>query len=143
MNIYTTTYTPKLQQSVNSLGKYIYKNLAGAINYEKSSNKFDVWTIVLYQIPYELIKRYGITEEKYKDVYEMVIHISLTTYGSKIRVNLIEEDPEEVTVGHQTFDTKHLNPSNPKAYFDKLMNSIMRYLEKKLTERYQDYDFLF
>lgn len=143
MNIYTTTYTPQLQQTVNSLGKYMFKHLDGAINYKKSSNVFDIWTLILYQIPFEIIDKYDLVEEKYKDVNEMIININITTYGSKIRVNLIEETPENYTVGHRTFDTKDFNPSNPKSYFDKITNSVMQFLINSLESRYQDYDFLF
>ena len=124
-------------QRVNSLGKYLFKNLPGAIDFKKSSNMFDVYTIVLYQIPYDIIKKYDITEEKYKEVYEMTININLTTYSNKIRVNFIELTPEELTLGHHVYDhTKY--PT-----FKPLKDDILWYLEDRLSRRYEDYDFLF
>ena len=117
---------PELSQSVNSIGKYLYKNLSGSINFKKSSNMFDIWTIVLYQIPSELIKKYNLTEDKYKEDHEMVININITTYQEKIRVNLIEETPDEVTLGCQVLNLEKLRKKNPnqQAYFDAIRISI-------------------
>lgn len=143
MEILSATYDPKLQQTVNSLGKYMFKNLPGAVNYEKVSNMYNIRTLVLYQIPYDLLEFYGIEEDKYKDVYEMIINISITTYDSKIRVNLIEEDPEELTLGHKTFDTKGLNKSSPRDYFEMIKNKVWAFLVASLERRYEGYDFLF
>lgn len=136
---------PQISQTINSLGKYLYKNLSGAINYKKTANMFDIWTIVLYQIPAEIIKKYGITEDKYKDVNEMTININLTTYDQKIRVNLIEETPDELTLGSKTFNLEKLRKQNPnqQAYFDIIKDAIEAYLYQRLEKRYGDYDFLY
>lgn len=141
--IITASKLPQLSQTVNSIGKYLYKNLSGAIKFKKSSNMFDLWTIVLYQIPHELIKKYNITEDKYKEVYEMVININITTYGTKLRVNLIEESPDEYTVGSMTINVEKMKNKNPQAYFDDIMDAIVDYLIRRLEKRYEDYDFLF
>lgn len=141
--IITSAKLPQLSQTVNSVGKYLYKHLPGAINFKKSSNMFDVWTLVLYQIPYDIIKKYNITEDKYKEVYEMVININITTYNTKLRVNLIEESPDELTIGCQTFDVERLKKKNPQAYFNNIMDSIMDYLIRRLEKHYEDYDFLY
>jgi len=124
-------------QKVNTLGKYLYKNLAGAYDFKKSSNMFDVYTVVLYQIPYEIIKKYDLQEDKYKEVHEMEINISITTYGNKIRVNFIELTPEEVTLGHHAYDLEKY-----KNYKD-LRDAIYWFLCDRLSKRYEDYDFLF
>lgn len=124
-------------QIVNSLGKNLYKNLPGAYNYEKHSNMFNVYTVVLYQIPYDLIQKYNLEEDKYKEVHEMEIEISITTYGQKIRVNFVELTPEELTLGHATYDV------NKYPTFALLREAIWWFLEDRLSKRYEDYDFLF
>ena len=136
---------PAIAQTINSLGKYLYKNLSGAIDYKKSSNMFDIYTLVLYAIPYEFLKKYNITEDKYKEVYEMVVNINLTTYQQKIRVNLIEVSPDEITIGSQTFDLERLRKKNPnqQAYFDIIKTSISDYMVRRLEKYYEDYDFLY
>lgn len=145
MIIYSTKQLPAISQTINSLGKYLYKNLSGAIDYKKSSNMFDIYTLVLYAIPAKFLKRYNITDDKYKEVYEMVVNINLTTYGQKIRVNLIEVSPNETTLGSQTFDLEKLRKQNPnqQVYFDTIQNSISDYLVRRLEKRYEDYDFLY
>jgi hypothetical protein len=136
---------PAIAQTINSLGKYLYKNLGGAIDYKKSSNMFDIYTLVLYAIPHEFLKKYKITEDKYKEVYEMVVNINLTTYQQKIRVNLIEVSPDEITIGSQTFDLEKLRKKNPnqQAYFDIIKTSISDYMIRRLEKYYEDYDFLY
>lgn len=136
---------PDLSQTVNSLGKYLYNNLSGAFKYKKSSNMFDIWTVVLYQIPHDRIKKYKISEDKYKDVYEMVININITTYQEKIRFNLIEESPDEFTIGCKVFNLAKLRKQNPnnQVYFDTIKNGVMDYLIKRLEIHYADFDFLF
>lgn len=136
---------PDLSQTVNSLGKYLYNNLSGAFNYKRSSNMFDIWTIVLYQIPYELTKKYNIIENEYKDVYEMVININITTYQEKIRVNLIEETPDEFTIGCKVFNLEKLREQHPnqQLYFDAIKDATMDYLIARLEKHYEDFDFLY
>lgn len=134
---------PALGQTVNSLGKYLYKNLDGAIDFKKSANMFDVYTIVLYQIPYEFLKKYNITEEKYKEVYEMTLNINLTTYQSKIRCNIIEMSPEEVTLGSMTLNVEKFRKLDPQNYFYNIMMHITDYIYRRIEKYYEDYDFLY
>lgn len=146
MLIYANNNTPpNLSQTVNSLGKYIYKHLDGAINYKKSSNMFDIYSIVLYSIPHDLIKKYGISEDKYKETYEMIININITTYQEKIRVNLIEESPDKITLGSKIFNLEKLRRkyTNQQEYFNYIKEAVVSYLIKRLELRYQDYDFIY
>lgn len=127
-------------QYVNSVGKFLYKNIDGSIDFKKSSNMFDVYFIVLYQIPTELIKHYGLETKVDKDtldVHEMTININLTTYQDKIRCNVIEQDPDEITLGCKV--------CNLQRYDDlyQLRDDILRYIKKRLEKRYEGYDFLF
>lgn len=141
--IIVSSKLPDIRQTVNSVGKYLYKNLSGAINFKKSSNMFDIWTIVLYQIPQDIVEKYNLTEDKYKELHEMVININITTYQSKIRVNLIEETPDNYTIGCKVFDIEKLKKKNPQAYFNDIMNAIMDYLIRRLEKHYEDYEFLY
>lgn len=145
MIIYSNKKLPQTSQIINSLGKYLYKHIDGALDYKKSSNMFDLYTLVLYEIPHELITKYHIEEDKYKQVYEMVININLTGYDQKIRVNLIETSPDEVTIGSKTFDLEKLRKSNPdqQTYFSIIKDMIFDYLIRRLENRYQDYDFIY
>ena len=128
---------PTPSQRVNSLGKYLYKNISGAFDFKKSANMYDVYMIVLYQIPYEIRKKYDITEGKYKEVNEMTININITTYSNKIRINFIEQTPEELTLGHHVYDLAKYPTFKP------LSEDIIWFLQNRLEKRYEDYDFLF
>lgn len=145
MIIYSNKTLPQTSQTINSLGKYLYKHIDGALDYKKSSNMFDIYTLVLYAIPHKLVDKYHIEEDKYKQVHEMIININLTGYDQKIRINLIETSPEEITIGSKTFDLEKLRKSNldQQAYFSAIKDMTFDYLIRRLEHRYQDYDFLF
>lgn len=130
-------------QIVNIVGKYLYNNIDSAINFEKSSNMFNVWMIILYEIPKEVIQKYNLNEEKYNKLNEMKININVTYYDSKIRVNLIEESPDEYTIGHQTFNVDKLKKKYPTTYLQEILNSILNYLITRLEIKYENYDFIF
>ena len=144
IKIYNSTL-PQTAQIVNSIGKYLYKNLSGAINFKKSSNMFDVWTIVLYQIPQEIAKKYNLSIEESQQVNEMLLDINLTGYNTKIRVNIIEESPDEMTIGSQTFDLEKYKTryTNQQACFTAIKDSIEAYIIRRLKHRYEDYEFLY
>lgn len=123
----------KLQggQLVNTLGNYLYRHIDSAYNKEKSSNMIDIYFTVIYQL-----KEENRTPTD-KDMHEMNLNINLTTYADKIRMNIIELSPEEVTIGFNTFSIDKLQDMN-SAY-----TLIMNTVKKRLSKKYQDYDFLF
>lgn len=124
-------------QLINAVGKYLYKHLDSAFKFEKSANMCDVYVNVLYEIPPEIVKTYKIENPLYLKVNEMVIDINLTVYQDKVRMNLIEMDPEEKTIGFSTFQP------------DKLRNSQQAYeliyakVIKQLTKEFAGFDFIF
>ena len=124
-------------QLVNKIGNYFYRHLDGAFKFEKKANEYDVWVTVLYQIPPEVLKRYNITDEKYKSVQEMTVDINITTYSNKIRVNTIVEDPDAKTLGFDLFPPEKLQDLN-KA-FDLIYPKVCRRIEKE----FRDYVFMF
>lgn len=141
--IITASNLTELNQATNAIGKYLFKKLPGAINFKKSSNTFDLWTLVLYQIPHDIIKKYNITEDKYKEVYEMIINVNITGYMDKVRVNLIEESPDEVTLGHKTFKFDPKKFKTPQQFYAHITSEVAKFLVVTLESRYKDYDFLY
>lgn len=136
---YSTILANKKQsaeQQVNSIGKFLYKNIDSAYNFRKSTQQFDLYIIVLYEVPKDIIDGYNL-DESYDELYEMKININLTTYQNKLRINFIELDPEEATIGHKTY-----NLDRYKDYYE-LRDNIVNYLLACLDKRYEGYDFIF
>lgn len=131
------------EQEVNTLGKWLYRNLDGAFKFKKSSSQYNIWFLVLYEVPLEIRERYDL-DESYDDVNEMVINLSLVTYKnasnskkSKIRVNLIEESPDELTVGSKIYNLDFFND-----YYE-LRDNLVNYLIVRLNKHYEGYDFIY
>lgn len=124
-------------QQVNRLGKYLYKNLDGAFKIKNTSNTCDVYVTVLYQIPSEILKKYNITDEKYTDVHEMTVNISITTYQNKVRINVIEVTEGEKTIGFDLYDPTDL--IDLKASAQKIYSRVC----KRIAKEFKDYEFLF
>lgn len=124
-------------QQVNRLGKYLYKNLDGAFKIQNSSNTCDVYVTVLYQIPSEILKKYNITDEKYTDVHEMTVNISITTYQNKVRVNVIEMTNQEKTIGFDLYQPESLENLQESA------KKVFQRVCKRISKEFADYDFLF
>ena len=115
---------------VNRAGKFLYKHLDGAYKYEKSSNMYDVYVTLLYQLKPEC-------SSEVNDVQEMTININITTYQNKIRINTIEMTPMERTLG---FDLM-----KPEEMID--LKTAMEIIKWKVGNRirkaYKDYLILF
>ena len=121
---------------VNKVGQYLYKNIDSAYKGIRSTNTYDVYFFVLYQIPFEQ-RIPGRNKEGYNDMHEMHINISLTTYQNKIRVNVTEISPKEWTFGYI------LIPPEKLKNLDEARKLILDQVIKKLKKHYQDYDFLY
>lgn len=124
-------------QQVNRVGKYLYKHLDGAFKIKNSGNTCDVYVTVLYQIPPEFLKKYGIEESKYQEVNEMTLNINITTYQNKVRINIIEVTPDEKTIGYDLYQPEELEDLQKSA--DKIFKRVCR----RISKEFQDYDFLF
>lgn len=135
MIITSSTQVLPASQQVNRVGKYLFKHIDGAFKYSKSSNQYDIYFTLLYQIPYwERIPGKG---SEYNDVHEMTIDINLTTYQNKLRVNVIETSPEERTIGYDLY--------RPEVLMDlpSAMKLIWFGVIKRVSKAYKDYDFIF
>lgn len=122
-------------QQVNRVGKYLYKNLDGAYKINYSQNTCDVYVTLLYQIPY--MNQIPGKGKEYNDVKEMTLNLNITTYQNKLRINIIEMDENEQTLGHNVYSPEQLeNLSQAKEL-------IFKNVVKHVSKAYKDYDFLF
>lgn len=126
----------EVSQLVNKVGQYLYKNIDSAYKGIRSTNTYDVYFFVLYQVPFEQ-RIPGKNKEGYNDMHEMHINISLTTYQSKIRVNITEISPEEWTFGYILIPPERLQN------LEEARKLILDQVTKKLKKHYENYDFLF
>lgn len=120
---------------VNKVGKYLYNHIDSAYKFKTSSNMYDVYMVVYYQIPY-LPDRPG-GDITYSDIQEMRIDINITTYLTKLRINLIQMTPDERTLDHFTIDVEKV--SDIRMIFSKILDRI----QKKLIKMYEGYEFIF
>lgn len=120
-------------QKVNTIGRYLYKHIESAYDFKKSANMFDIYFTVYYQLSEE--NRYeGITDDNF---HEMNINMNITTYQNKIRINIIEISPKEITIGYDLYTPEKLE-NLPEAY-----NLIWNRFIKRMNKYYKDYDFIF
>lgn len=119
-------------QYVNKVGRYLYDHIDGAFRFEKSPNMYDIWITVLYQAKPETID-----DRDDIEVHEMTVDINVTTYQDKLRVNIINQDKYEKTIGTKTFSFEKLND------LEDLKLEILKFVQKKLEKEYKDFEFYF
>lgn len=117
-------------KNANQVGRYLYNHIDGAFKKVNSSNTCDVYITVLYQLPWR-VRPIG----EFDKIHEMTICISITHYAGKIRMNMIEVSPDEVTLGHVVFDET--------TQLDKLSETAFAKVKKFLAKYYSEYDFLY
>lgn len=129
-----------LPSQVKRLGKFLKDNLTGVYKVQERPNEYIIYTTILYQVDPELrkaMKRYdkefhGIEE----DIYEMNIYFNVTTYSKYIRVNIIQLDEYEVTLGYLRFEPKDLI-SLPYC-----KQKLLAYTKKVIEKKYDGYEVL-
>lgn len=119
-------------KQVKRIGQYLYKHIDGAYDFKSSSNNYDVYFLLLYELKKEL-------REPGKDypVQEMRININVTTYQNKVRINIIELTPKERTIGFDVYTPEKVQDLQ-KAY-----PVIMEKIYKRIYKAYEDYYFLY
>lgn len=122
-------------QQVNRLGKFLYKHIDGSFNYKKSSNMYDVYMTILYQLPVD--KQDEAKGKEFNDLHEMTLDINITTYMNKVRVNVIEMTPEEKTIGYDLYEPEKLED------LVKASETILKKIQKRISREFREYDFLF
>lgn len=124
----------------------MFKNLAGATDFKKSSNTFEINTIVLYQIPLDVKKKYNLPDDETTDVQEMNLNLNITTYQNKLRFNIIEETPDALTLGCKVVNLnlqKYQKAKTNQQLFEIVIAELQKYVYQRLEKRYADYDFLY
>lgn len=129
-----------LPSQVKRLGKFLKDNLTGVYKVQEPPNEYIIYTTILYQVDPELrkaMKRYdkefhGIEE----DIYEMNIYFNITTYSKYIRVNIIQLDEYEITLGYLRFEPKDLI-SLPYC-----KQKLLAYTKKVIEKKYDGYEVL-
>lgn len=124
----------------------MFKNLAGATSFKKYSNTFEINTIVLYQIPLDIKKKYNLPDDETTDVQEMNLNLNITTYQNKLRFNIIEETPDALTLGCKVINLglqKYQKAKTNQQLFELVMNDLQKYIYQSLEKRYSDYEFLY
>lgn len=129
-----------LPSQVKRLGKYLKDNLSGVYKVVEPPNEYVIYSTILYQIDPEVrkaMKRYkdelqGIEE----NVYEMNIYYNITTYGKYIRVDVIQLDEYEITLGFLRLEPKDLI-SLPYC-----KQKIVNYCKKRIEKKYEGYEVL-
>lgn len=119
-------------KQVKRIGQYLYKHIDGAYDFKSSSNNYDVYFLLLYELKKEL-------REPGKDypVQEMKININVTTYQNKVRINIIEITPKERTIGFDLYTPEKVQDLQ-RAY-----PVIMEKIYKRIYKAYGDYYFLY
>ena len=125
-----------LPSQVKRLGKYLKDNLTGVYKVKEPPNEYVIYTTILYQIDPEvrkMLKKYQKEfQGKEEDIYEMNIYLNITTYGQYIRVNVIQLDQYEQTLGYMRLEPKELI-SLPYCK-DKIVKYVKRVIEKKYKD---------
>lgn len=125
---------------VKRLGKYLKDNLTGVFKVTEPPNEYIIYTTILYQIKPEVrkaLKRYQKEfQGKEEDIYEMNIYLNLTTYKQFIRINVIELDENEQTLGYMRLSQQDLM-SLPYC-----KTKIMEFVKKVIEKKYEDYEVL-
>lgn len=125
---------------VKRLGKYLKNNLTGVFKTYEPPNEYILYTTILYQIDptvRKALKKYQKEfQGKEEDIYEMDIYLNLTTYQQFIRVNVIQLDENEKTLGFLRLTQDDLL-SLPYC-----KDKIMQYVKKVIEREYKDYEVL-
>ena len=126
-----------LPSQVKRLGKYLKDNLSGVYKVQEPPNEYNIYATILYMIEPEarkVMKKYQKElQGKEQEIYEMPIYYSITTYNGKyIRVNVIQLDEYEVTLGFFRLDRLDLM-SLPDC-----KKKILEFAKKKIEKKYED-----
>lgn len=126
-----------LPSQVKRLGKYLKDNLSGVYKVQEPPNEYIIYTTMMYMIEPEarkVIKRYpNEFHGKEDEIYFVNIYFNITTYSGKyIRVNVIQLDKYEVTLGYLRLDRVDLM-SLPDC-----KKKILAFAEKKIETRYKN-----
>lgn len=129
-----------LPSQVKRLGKFLAKNLTGVYKIEEPPNQYIIYSTILYQIKPEVRKAMKQYQKEFQGieetVYEMNIYYNITTYQQYIRVNVIQLDENEQTLGYLRLEPKELM-SLPYC-----KQKILEYTKRVIEKKYANYEVL-
>lgn len=130
-----------LPSQVKRLGNYLKDNLTGVYKVQEPPNEYIVYTTILYQVDPAVRKAMKPYQKEFQgieeNIYEMNIYFNITTYSGKyIRVNIIQLDEYEVTLGFLRFEPTDLI-SLPDC-----KRKLMEYTKKRIEKKYEGYEVL-
>lgn len=123
MKILCNSSTPG-SKLVNQIGKKLYRKYKGS-RYSQSGNMVDIDVYMVYAHP-----------EPYAEVEDIKLNINITTYSNKIRINVIELDPQERTICTLIYDIDTLKD------IDLTIDKIYKSIYNKISKLYSEYDFI-
>ena len=124
-----------VNQLVNKVGKFLYKNIDGREKINFSGNMCDVYITVYYQIPANMQNPED--SQDVNDVHEMLVNINIATYQNKLRVNTISVTPSEKTLGYDLFQPEEVQQVST------ICQKIYTKVCKRLMKEFKEFDFLF
>lgn len=129
-----------LPSQVKRLGKFLSKNLTGVYKVEEPPNQYIIYSTILYQVKPEVRKAMKKYQKEFQGIeetiYEMNIYYNITTYGQYIRINVIQLDEYEQTLGFLRLDKVQLM-SLPDC-----KQKLLEYTKKVIEKKYADYEVL-
>lgn len=127
-----------LPTQVQILGKYLQEHIDSADKTKRKQppNEYIIYLTIYYMIDTETRKRMSRYPDKLHNVeqkiYEMPIYINVTTYGKYIRVNVIQLDKYEITLGYLRLDPEDL------ISLSDCQRRIMEFIKTKIESHYKD-----
>jgi len=129
-----------LPSQVKRLGKFLAKNLVGVYKVQEPPNEYIIYTTIMYQVKPEVRKAMKKYQKEFQGIeetiYEMDIYFNVTTYGQYIRINVIQLDEYEQTLGFLRLNKVDLL-SLPAC-----KQKLLEYTKKVIEKKYEDYEVL-
>ena len=121
----------KINQQINRIGKYLYHNTDGAVSYRTEPNKSIVTFLMYFQDDPNTVAQSDF------NLNEIKIEIDVTTYNNKVRVDMIELDPNQRTLGYYLY--------SPESTQDMkyIRNDILNKLNKRIRKFYGQFLYLY
>ena len=129
-----------LPSQVKRLGKFLANNLTGVYKIKEPPNEFVIYSTILYQVDPEVRKAMKPYQKEFQgieeNIYEMNIYYNITTYGKFIRLDIIQLDEHEITLGFLRLKPEDLI-SLPYC-----KQKILDYTKKVVEKHYDGYEVL-
>lgn len=121
----------KLNQQINRIVKYLYHNIDGAISYRTEPNKSIVTFLMYFQDDPSTVNQSDF------NLNEIKIEIDVTTYNNKVRVDMIELDPNQRTLGYYLYSPESIQDMKY------IRNDILNKLSKRIRKFYGQFLYLY